>query len=300
MEIKLDHLLPAARDTALLSAEQRVTKLQSDYWIGYSRAEQALKRLEELLHSPKRLRMPNMLIISPTNNGKTMIVEKFRRSHLPYESDDGKYEVIPVLMVQMPSDPTIQRFYAAIITALGSPVTRYPSTVRYETMALQLLSATKTKILIIDELHNILAGNGHKQREFLNLLRFIGNQLQLSIVGVGIKDAYLAIRTDDQLENCFKPFILPLWRDDNEFTRLLLSFKKVLPLRKSSELVNPDIRAIILERSESTIGEIATFLTQAACEAISSEKEYIDLEILSRTNYHSPTQRRRLYESMVY
>ena len=300
MEIKLDHLLPAARDITLLSAEQRVTKLQSDYWIGYSRAEQALKRLEELLHSPKRLRMPNMLIISPTNNGKTMIVEKFRRSHLPYESDDGKYEVIPVLMVQMPSDPTIQRFYAAIITALGSPVTRYPSTTRYETMALQLLSATKTKILIIDELHNILAGNGHKQREFLNLLRFIGNQLQLSIVGVGIKDAYLAIRTDDQLENRFEPFILPLWRDDNEFTRLLLSFKKVLPLRKSSELVNPDIRAIILERSESTIGEIATFLTQAACEAISSEKEYIDLEILSRTNYHSPTQRRRLYESMVY
>ena len=39
MEIKLDHLLPAARDMALLSAEQRVAKLQSDYWIGYSRAE---------------------------------------------------------------------------------------------------------------------------------------------------------------------------------------------------------------------------------------------------------------------
>ena len=300
MEIKLDHLLPEAREIALLPAEQRIAQLRSDYWIGYSRAEQALKRLEELLHSPKRIRMPNMLIISPTNNGKTMIVEKFRRNHLPYESDDGKYEVIPVLMVQMPSDPTIQRFYAAIITALGSPVTCYTSTARYETMALQLLSATKTKILIIDELHNILAGNGHKQREFLNLLRFIGNQLQLSIVGVGIKDAYLAIRTDDQLENRFEPFILPLWCDDNEFTRLLASFKKVLPLRKSSELVDPEIRAIILERSESTIGEIATFLTQAACEAISSGKECIDLEILTHANYHSPTQRRRVYESMVY
>lgn len=224
MEITLDHLLPAALDIALLSAEQRIAKFQSDYWIGYSRAEQALKRLEELLNSPKRIRIPNMLIISPTNNGKTMIVEKFRRNHLPYESDNEEY-VIPVLMVQMPSDPTIQRFYATIITASGSPVTRcYQSTARYETMALQLLSATKTKILIIDELHNILAGNGHKQREFLNLLRFIGNQLQLSIVGVGIKDAYLAIRPDDQLENCFEPFILPLWRDDNEFTRLLLKF----------------------------------------------------------------------------
>ncbi len=300
MEIKLDHLLPTARDIALLPSEQRIAKLRNDYWIGYSRAEQALQRLEELLNSPKRIRMPNMLIISPTNNGKTMIVEKFRRNHLPYESDDGEYEVIPVLMVQMPSNPTIQRFYATIITALGSPVNWYQSTARYETMALQLLSATKTKILVIDELHNILAGNGHKQREFLNLLRFIGNQLQISIVGLGIKDAYLAIRTDDQLENRFEPFILPLWRNDNEFTRLLASFKKVLPLRKSSELADPDIRAIILERSEATIGEIATFLTQAACDAISSGKEYIDLEILSRTNYHSPTQRRRLYEGMVY
>src|SRR5208282_5876545 len=103
MEITLEHLLPAARDIALLPAEQRITTLRSDYWIGYSRAEQALKRLEELLNWPKRLRMPNMLVISPTNNGKTMIVEKFRRSHLPYESDDRGYEVIPVLMVQMPS-----------------------------------------------------------------------------------------------------------------------------------------------------------------------------------------------------
>ena len=300
MEITLEHLLPAARDIALLPAEQRIATLRSDYWIGYSRAEQALKRLEELLNWPKRLRMPNMLIISPTNNGKTMIVEKFRRSHLPYESDDREYEVIPVLMLQMPSDPTIQRFYSAIITALGAPVIRYQSTARYETMALQLLRATKTKILIIDELHNILAGNGHKQREFLNLIRFIGNELQLSIVGVGIKDAYLAIRTDDQLENRFEPFILPLWCDDGEFTRLLASFKKVLPLRKPSELTDPDIRAIILERSEGTIGEISTFLTQATCKAISSGNEYIDLEVLRHTSYHSPTERRRLYESMVY
>lgn len=57
-----------------------------------------------------------MLIISPTNNGKTMIVEKFRRNRLPYEPDDGEYEVMPVLMVQMPSNPIIQRFYAPIIS----------------------------------------------------------------------------------------------------------------------------------------------------------------------------------------
>ena len=54
MEIKLDHLLPEAREIALLPAEQRIAQLRSDYWIGYSRAEQALKRLEELLNWPKK------------------------------------------------------------------------------------------------------------------------------------------------------------------------------------------------------------------------------------------------------
>ena len=40
---------------------------------------QALDRLHELFEHPRRLRMPNLLIVGPTNNGKSMIAEKFRR-----------------------------------------------------------------------------------------------------------------------------------------------------------------------------------------------------------------------------
>ncbi|RZI45289.1 transposase [Rickettsiales endosymbiont of Peranema trichophorum] len=295
-----EHLLSAVREIALLPAEQRIARIRGDHWIGYGRAEGVLTKLEELFNSPKRIRAANMLIIGPTNNGKTMIVEKFRRTHLPYESEDGAHEVIPVLVVQMPSSPTIQRFYTAIMRALGSPVIAYPSTARNEAMALKMLGVTRTKMVFIDELHNILAGSVSKQREFLNLIRFIGNELQISIIGVGTRDAYLAIRSDDQLENRFEPVILPLWENNSEFNRLLASFVKILPLLKPSELLNHDIRRIILERSEGTIGEISGLLTKAASEAIMSGKEYIDQEVLERTNYHSPSERRRLYESMVH
>lgn len=296
----LNHLLPSAHATAILSPEERILKLRSDCWIGYSHAEQALSRLEYLLSCPKRVRMPNMLIVGPTNNGKTMIVEKFRRQHLPYESEDRGHEIVPVLSVQMPSDPTIKRFYSAIIAALGSPVTIYSSTVKSEIIALKLLRATQTKIIIIDEIHNILAGNTHKQREFLNVLRFLGNELQLSIVGVGIKDAYLAIRSDDQLENRFEPLVLPLWNNNHDFMRLLASFQSVLPLQKPSDLLDSDVRSLILARSEGTIGEIASLLIKATCSAIRSGKEYIDRKILEQTEYRSPTERRRLYESILY
>ena len=151
----LEHLLPSIRDIALLPAPERMTRLRNDYWVGYGYAEQALEQLEDLFNRPKRIRMKNLLIVGPTNNGKTMIVEKFRRHHLPYESADGFYEIIPVLVVQMPSSPTISRFYASILAAGGAPALNYRSVVKYETVAIKILQTIQTKILIIDELHNI-------------------------------------------------------------------------------------------------------------------------------------------------
>ena len=294
----MNHLLPNIREITLLSTKERIEKLRSEYWIGYTRAQEALSRMEELLNYPKRVRMPNMLLISPTNNGKTMIIEKFRRNHLPYTSENGEYEIIPVLKVQMPSNPSVRRFYAVIATELGAPIT-YNTTAKYETVCIKLMRATKVKMLIIDELHNLLAGNNNIQREFLNVLRFIGNEMQIPIIGVGIKDAYLAIRSDDQLENRFEPFILPIWQNNNEFIKLLKSIIMILPLKKPSQLLDAEVRSMLLSKSEGSIGEIMTILTRAASEAIISGKELIDLEILERTKYNSPSERRRLYESVL-
>ncbi len=294
----MDHLLPNICEIALLPVEQRIAKLRSDYWIEYTRAQEALHRMEELLNHPQKIRMPNMLLISPTNNGKSMIVEKFRRKHLPYTSANQDHEVIPVLTVQMPSNPSVRRFYSTMLDALGAPI-NYSTTAQYESIAIKLMKATEVKILIVDELHNLLAGNNNVQREFLNVLRFIGNTMKIPIVGVGIKDAYLAIRSDDQLENRFEPFILPLWQNNNEFSKLLKSITMVLPLQKPSSLLDPEVRSIILSRSEGIIGEIMTLITRAACEAIISGQEFIDRSTLEKTKYNSPSERRRLYESMI-
>lgn len=119
MVIIMEHLLPNIREIALLSADERIARIKKEYWIGYNRAELSLNKLEELFNYPRKLRMKNMLIIGPSNNGKTMIVEKFRRSHLPYKSEDGGHEIIPVLMIQMPSNPSVQRFYATLARALA-------------------------------------------------------------------------------------------------------------------------------------------------------------------------------------
>jgi hypothetical protein len=76
------HLLPQIRTLADAPGEIRIQRIRADRWIGYARAEAALAAMDDLLTFPKRTRMPNLLLVGPSNNGKTMIVEKFKRAHL--------------------------------------------------------------------------------------------------------------------------------------------------------------------------------------------------------------------------
>ncbi len=122
--IDLSHLLPAAQGLARLPADERIQRLRADRWIGYPRAVEALNRLEALYAWPNKQRMPNLLLVGPTNNGKSMIVEKFRRTHPA--SSDADQEHIPVLVVQMPSEPSVIRFYVALLAAMGAPLRPRP------------------------------------------------------------------------------------------------------------------------------------------------------------------------------
>ena len=51
--------------------------------------------------------------------------------------------------------------------------------------AVRLMHANEVRMLVIDELHNILSGARNQQRRLLNLLRWLGNELQIPLVGVG-------------------------------------------------------------------------------------------------------------------
>lgn len=297
--ICLDHLIPAARQSALLPEAERVARARADRWIGYPRAQAILKKLEELYTHPDRQRMPNLLIVGPTNNGKSTIIEKFRRQYYPFTSDDGQYEVIPVAYVQMPSDPNIARFYTMLLFSLNVPDMGHKRVHVLEGLCLRVMQQVGARMLVIDEIHNLLAGGRSHQREFLNLIRFLGNQLRIPIIGVGTRDAYLAIRSDDQLENRFEPMPLPVWRDDQDFRSLLASFASVLPLRRASDLSHPDLSRLILAKSEGIIGEMNTLLTRAAVDAIQSGEDCITRRTLEMTGYQSPTERKSTFEREI-
>ena len=290
------HLHPSVRPLADEASESRIRRIRTDRWIAYARAEAALSAIEDLLSFPQRTRMPNMLLVGPTNNGKTMIVEKFRRSHLPVDAASATYGVasIPVLKVQMPPGPDEHRFFGAILDALGLPGGSNDRTSRRQDSALQLMRATAVRLLVIDEAHNMLSGTRIQQRRFLNLLRWLGNELQIPLVAVGTAEALHGIQSDDQLANRFEPFPLPPWRDGKEYRRLLSTLEAVLPLRRPSGLAESTLAQKILAAAEGILGEIIAIVTRAATRAITSGAEGISSKILDEIGFMSPSERRRV------
>ena len=292
MMVSLDHLSPEIQELAKKPGEVRIDRILADHWIGYTRANDAIERLEWLLRHPKKMRMPNLLLVGPTNNGKTVITERFRRQHGRAKSPDPSIDVFPVLCVQTPNTADPRRFYNGILTALGAPERPGDALAKKEQQARLLLEKTGVRILVIDEIHNILAGTTTQLNQMLNLFRFLGNELKIPLVAVGVKEALQAIHSDDQLANRFEPFALPRWEHGAEFNNLLATFEYTLPLQRASSLRDSAFATRVLAMSEGILGEIVTLITRSAELAVKTGAERIDLGVLDRVNYLPPSQRR--------
>jgi hypothetical protein len=164
---------------------------------------------------------------------------------------------------------------------------------------LRILKQVGLRMLIIDEVHNVLTGSVNKQRQFLNVLKYLGNDVQIPLVGLGTKEALRALQADPQLANRFEPAALPRWRLDQEFQRLLVSFERALPLRKASRLADERLARSLLALSEGSLGELSTLLTAAAVYAVQSGAERIDAQVLVALDWVPPSERRRRAERLV-
>jgi hypothetical protein len=142
------------------------------------------------------------------------------------------------------------------------------------------------KMLLIDETHNILASTYNDQRAMLNLLRFISNELRISIVCFGVADAKEAISGDVQLARRFQEYYLPRWKADERFHALVVGILRNLPLRSPSVLSTRALRRI-LQVSDGVTSQIFGMLYEAAEVAIRTQRECIDDDLMDEIHTRS-------------
>jgi hypothetical protein len=264
-----------------LSNADRIAFSRASRWINYDLAREALERLTDLLNYPPRDRMPCLLLYGATGMGKSMIIRKLVQDN-PGTFDRGTgATAMPVVAFQMPPSPEENNFYDELLRALGAPVLMGRTLSKTKDTCRNLLQLHGTRLLVIDEIHSMLAGTPRAQRVFLNTLRFLANDCRIPLVCAGTDEARLALLTDSQLAERFDAFELPRWRNDMAFRRLLVSVSAILPLCKESRLDTPVCRKVILDRSDGVTTRIFRLIESACVQAIGDGSECITEAMLS-------------------
>lgn len=272
------HLLPAYRHQAILTDAERIAWIRADRWLDLDQARAALGRLDDLLVYPPRDRMPCLLIYGDTGMGKTKIIRKFLRDH-PACFDHGTgVTSMPVVAMQMPAEPIERDIYSELLTALGAPGPADGATHRLKEVCRRLLRSMGARMLIIDEIHAMLAGSFRQQRIFLNAIRFLANDLRIPLVCAGTDLARQALLTDPQLAERFEAFHLRHCKNDARLAQLLASLATILPLRRPSNLAAPAIRTRVLDLTDGVTVRIFRLIETVAVEAIRSGAECITVD----------------------
>ena len=160
------------------------------------------------------------------------------------------------------------------LTLLGAPQRPRADIAQMEQSALRIMEAIGVQVLVIDEVHNILAGSYREQRIVLNTLQFLSNRLQISLVCFGVNEAREAISGDVQLARRFEQFTLNRWAADEQFEALVASILRNTPLRNPSVLSPKSLRWM-LQVTEGITANIFHLINNLAVEAVETGREQI-------------------------
>jgi hypothetical protein len=175
----------------------------------------------------------------------------------------------------MASHATERRFYGQLLTAIGVPFVPRATVLELEIQALRNLRRMEVRLLMLDEVHNILAGSPKEQRILLNTLRYVSNELQISLVCLGISEAREAIGGDVQLARRFEELTLPRWHGDEEFQELVVCILRHLPLKLASQLSARALRQV-LRATEGVTARVFRMFNDLAVAAIQAGTECIN------------------------
>lgn len=196
-------------------------------------------------------------------------------------------------MVEAPPKPDISDFYTRILDVLMTPYKPTASVSEKYSQIKRLFRQMEVHMLIVDEIHHLIAGSLNRQQEFRSALKSLGNETLVTMVAAGIEDAYNAFNTDPQMSSRFTPEHLPMWKADNEFGSLLATLELRTPLKRPSNLKDPHMMLAIHMRSEGMLGDMCDFVKELAVDAIRSKVEHITLDRIKSLPWVPPSKRKQ-------
>jgi hypothetical protein len=152
----------------------------------------------------------------------------------------------------------------------------------------KLCLAAGVRLLIVDEIQDILTSTPRQQRIALDTIKFLMNELSVSILALGTSQAPKAMQVDEHLNARFKYRQLPVWTQGRFLVIFLEAIERVLPLHKPSHLASLPMSSPLMRMSGGILETVVQLVTYAAAHAVESGEEQITLKNLERARVEPP------------
>lgn len=270
-----DHLNPAIQPLLNLPKSERAKRMLADRFISHERVTPLFDHVDFLRMRPQQTRAAGLVVSGQPGSGKTMLARAILRRCPPRPAEGGLAATWPVLSINMTGAREAKTLYNRILSQLEVPdPCRYAGSDR-ERMVLKVCQAAGVRLLIVDEIQDILTSTARQQRIALDTVKFLMNELYLPILALGTVQAREAMQVDEHLNARFTYQGLPVWKQDRHLVAFLDALEQALPLREPSRLSSLPLSTTILRLSEGILDRIVRLVTHAAAHAVEQGKEAI-------------------------
>jgi Bacterial TniB protein len=288
MQNSYEHLSSERQSQAKMPDDERIKVIIREKWVRLPQAEGVVDRLEDLLKYPKRSRQLNLLLYGPTDAGKSSILNRFRHLHpATFDEKDGAGNC-PVVRFDITNDDSEEAFFLDMLECMSVDINLGYGKRRARKLAFDMAKTLSVRMVILDELNQILTRTIKQQHNFLGCLRNMMNAMGIPIVCAGTNEARIALLRDEHLADRFGSIQLRSWKLDANFERFIASFSSSLPLRKPSKMHNEPFQKRVMEITAGVTGRVFFLMEALAIEAIKSGQEMIDLDLLNKPDLILP------------
>lgn len=290
-KLNLNHLYESIRPIVDMPIHERIRCVQQERFVVHRRLKAIVDDVEFLLRSPPRTRAAGLLVAAAQGSGKTMLAKAIDRRHgAQAATETESRRTHRAVMITMTNARDSRVVYTRILDALGAPIAASARYSDREREVLRVLKSFDTRLLVVDEIQDILKTTTKQRTIALDVVKFLMNEAMLPVLALGTDVAKKAISTDPHLAKRFAHRALPVWTFDDDLREFLEALEKMIPLKYPSNLSSPTIMKKLVELSEGVLHNLVQLIDFASLSALVDGSERITLPLIQRASKEMPIE----------
>jgi len=235
--------------------------------VTYPTATRILECFHDLVGESNPLRSQGALLIGDPDNGKTIILRMLQRDLGVMLPPPDSPNHISSIYIQAPVGASRRDLFQSLAEELGIPLSDRSSADRVRAQCIRGIKERGVKVLLVDELHNLISGPDFRRRIILDDFKTISNAVGIPLICAGTMRAYTVIETDDQYLSRLRALLLPRWDLGREYLGLLKCLEREMGVAAGT-FCSHEHSHILWQLSKGLIGRTVRILNGCLKEAI--------------------------------